>query len=57
MSISDMLLPEFDQEIASTRTALERVPAEKFAWSHPREVRKPWDGWLGTLPTSRPGRR
>lgn len=26
MSLSEMLLPEFDQEMASTRTVLERVP-------------------------------
>ena len=32
MSISQSLLPEFDQEMAGTRRVLERVPAEKFSW-------------------------
>jgi len=32
MTISELLLPEFDQEMASTRRVLERVPEEKFAW-------------------------
>jgi uncharacterized damage-inducible protein DinB len=32
MSISEALLPEFDQEMATTRKTLERVPEEKFDW-------------------------
>jgi len=32
MTISALLLPEFDQEMASTRKVLERVPEDKFAW-------------------------
>jgi uncharacterized damage-inducible protein DinB len=32
MTISEMLLPEFDQEMANTRALLECVPEEKFAW-------------------------
>jgi uncharacterized damage-inducible protein DinB len=32
MSISQSLLPEFDQEMASTRKVLERIPEEKFTW-------------------------
>jgi uncharacterized damage-inducible protein DinB len=32
MTISQMLLPEFDQEMASTRKVLERIPADKFGW-------------------------
>jgi uncharacterized damage-inducible protein DinB len=32
MSISQALLPEFDQEMASTRKTLERVPEAKFSW-------------------------
>jgi uncharacterized damage-inducible protein DinB len=52
MSISDVLLPEFDQEMSTTRRLLERVPTEKFGW-------KPHDksmemgrlaGHLATLP-------
>ena len=32
MSISDTLLPEFDQEMATTRRLLERVPTDKGPW-------------------------
>lgn len=32
MSIPEMLLPEFDQEMATTRRLLERVPSDKGAW-------------------------
>jgi len=32
MSIAESLLPEFDQEMASTRRMLERVPSERGAW-------------------------
>jgi uncharacterized damage-inducible protein DinB len=32
MSIGTSLLPEFDQEMASTRRVLERVPGDKGAW-------------------------
>lgn len=32
MSLSDTLLPEFEQEMAGTRRTLERVPEEKFDW-------------------------
>jgi len=32
MKISELLLPEFDNEMASTRKILERVPADKGAW-------------------------
>jgi len=32
MPIGASLLPEFDQEMASTRRVLERVPAERLAW-------------------------
>ena len=33
MSLSSSLLPEFDQEMANTRRALERVPREEFDWT------------------------
>jgi uncharacterized damage-inducible protein DinB len=37
MSITQSLLPEFDQEMATTRTLLERVPSEKAHWKpHPK---------------------
>lgn len=46
MTISAALLPEFDQEIASTRRTLERVPADKLDWSpHPKSGTM---GWLAT---------
>jgi uncharacterized damage-inducible protein DinB len=32
MSIGQDLLPEFDQEMASTRRELERIPEDKFSW-------------------------
>jgi uncharacterized damage-inducible protein DinB len=32
MSLSAQLLPEFDQEMATTRRVLERVPGEKGTW-------------------------
>lgn len=32
MSLADTLLPEFDQEMASTRRVLERVPGDKADW-------------------------
>jgi uncharacterized damage-inducible protein DinB len=32
MKISDALLPEFDQEMAKTRTTLERCPEAKYGW-------------------------
>jgi uncharacterized damage-inducible protein DinB len=37
MSIGESLLPEFDQEMASTRRLLERVPSDKGRWKpHPK---------------------
>ena len=37
MSISAQFLPEFDQEMATTRRLLERVPSERGAWKpHPK---------------------
>ena len=32
MSFSEMILPEFDQEMANTRKTLERVPEDQLAW-------------------------
>jgi uncharacterized damage-inducible protein DinB len=32
MTISEMLLPEFDQEMANTRKILDCVPEDQFAW-------------------------
>ena len=37
MPIADQLLPEFDQEMAKTRTVLERCPEDKYGWTpHPK---------------------
>ncbi len=37
MSIAETLLPEFEQEMASTRRLLERVPGDKGPWKpHPK---------------------
>ena len=37
MSFAATFLPEFDQEMAATRRALERVPTDKGAWKpHPK---------------------
>lgn len=39
MSISDLLLPEFDEETKKTRTVLERVPADKPDFApHPKSM-------------------
>ncbi len=46
MSISASLLPEFDQEMANTRKALERIPDDKFDWK-PHEKSGAM-GWLAT---------
>ena len=32
MTIAELLLPEVDQEMATTRRVLERVPDDKLAW-------------------------
>ena len=32
MTIAELLLPEVDQEMATTRRVLERVPEDKFSW-------------------------
>jgi uncharacterized damage-inducible protein DinB len=53
MSIAETLLPEFDQEMKTTRRLLERVPTDKGTW-------KPHDksfsvGHLAQLVSSMPG--
>lgn len=32
MTLAEMLLPEFDHEVAATRKTLERVPDDRFDW-------------------------
>ena len=39
MTLNEMLLPEFDQEAATTRSILERVPAKDAGWKpHPKSM-------------------
>lgn len=53
MSIADTLLPEFDQEMATTRRLLERVPSEKGEWKpHPKSFSL---GHLAQLVARMPG--
>jgi uncharacterized damage-inducible protein DinB len=61
MSISDKLIPEFDQEMASTRRVIERVPDDKAEWKpHPKSFSLAhlaqllaWlPGWIGQTLTS-----
>lgn len=53
MSLSEMLLPEFDQEMSTTRKTLERVPEDKFGWK-PHEKSSAMGGLathLANIPT------
>jgi uncharacterized damage-inducible protein DinB len=53
MSIADVLLPEFDQEMATTRKLLERVPSDKGPWKpHPKSFAL---GHLAQLVATMPG--
>jgi uncharacterized damage-inducible protein DinB len=59
MSIGQAMLPEFDQEMASTRKTIERVPDDKLNWkAHPKSNTIGWvmahlveiPGWVeGTI--------
>ena len=59
MSIAELLLPEFQHEMAGTRKTLERVPDDKLEWkAHPKSNTIGWvaahlaeiPGWVeGTL--------
>ena len=53
MSISDSLLPELDQEMATTRRLLERVPSDRGRWK-PHEKSFPL-GHLAQLVARMPG--
>lgn len=52
MSIAQMILPEFDREMAGTRRALERVPMDRPAWApHEKSMRLGFlAGHLANLP-------
>lgn len=53
MSIGKDLLPEFDQEMATTRRLLERVPSDKAEWKpHPKSFPL---GHLAQLVSGMPG--
>jgi uncharacterized damage-inducible protein DinB len=53
MSIGQSLLPEFDQEMASTRRLLERVPSDQGQWKpHPKSFAL---GHLAQLVSTMPG--
>jgi uncharacterized damage-inducible protein DinB len=46
MSIAESILPEFDQEMAGTRKALDRIPDDKLEWkAHPKSNTI---GWVGS---------
>lgn len=59
MTYAELILPEFEQEMASTRKVLERVPEDKLQWrAHPKSNTIGWvanhlveiPGWVeGTL--------
>lgn len=53
MSLSEALLPEFDQEMANTRKTLERVPEGKFDWKpHPKSGSMGWlAGHIASVPS------
>jgi uncharacterized damage-inducible protein DinB len=52
MTIGQSMLGEFDQEMKSTRTVLERIPDEKWDWKpHEKSGTVGWLAWhLSTLP-------
>ena len=53
MSIAGTILPEFDQEMATTRRVIERVPTEKGTWKpHPKSFSL---GHLTQLVATMPG--
>ena len=53
MGFVESFIPEFDQEMASTRKAIERVPTDKGAWKpHPKSFAL---GHLTQLVASMPG--
>jgi uncharacterized damage-inducible protein DinB len=52
MSYAATILPEFDQEMASTRKVLERIPDDKLSWqAHPKSHTMGWNAnHLAELP-------
>ena len=44
MKYAEMILPEFDQEMANTRKVLERIPDDKLDWkAHPKSRTIGWN--------------
>jgi uncharacterized damage-inducible protein DinB len=61
MNYAETILPEFEQEMASTRKVLERVPEEKLDWqAHPKSRTIGWNanhlveipGWVDGMLTA-----
>jgi uncharacterized damage-inducible protein DinB len=53
MTIAELLLPEFDQEMASTRKVLERIPNDKLDWKPTPKSQS--IGWVGSHLVEIPG--
>ena len=53
MSVSESLLPEFDQEMANTRKVLERIPGDKLDWQVHEKSNT--IGWVGIHLAEIPG--
>jgi len=53
MNIAELLLPEFDQEMAKTRKVLERIPNDKLAWC--ATPKSNTIGWVGSHLAEIPG--
>ncbi len=48
MKLSDLLIPEFDQEMITARKTLERIPEDKLSWK-PHEKSMPLDRLAGHI--------
>src|SRR5207247_3972100 len=48
MKLSDLLIPEFDQEMTTARKTLERIPEDKLSWK-PHEKSMPLDRLAGHI--------
>src|SRR5436309_13994638 len=46
MKLSDLFIPEFDEEMATARKTLERIPEDKLSWK-PHEKSMPLDRLAG----------
>ena len=53
MKIAELLLPEFDQEMANTRKVLERIPNDKLEWK--ATPKSNTIGWVGSHLVEMPG--